>query len=82
MSSKKRPEPNGMSVRDFCRMLIFAYLGSDVSVIDAEEWIESIFPGLSTAELMQLLSLHVSDKIVTEWRENLTQVKPLWFYPN
>jgi len=63
-------------------MLIFAYLDPDSSIECAEEWLNAIFPGVQSAELLQLLSLHMSDKIVMEWRRNFTQVKPLWFYPN
>jgi len=63
-------------------MLIFAYLDPDSSIERAEEWFNTIFPGVQSAELLQLLSLHMSDKIVMEWRGNFAQVKPLWFYPN
>nr|QDH91565.1 MAG: hypothetical protein H3Bulk40452_000004 [Leviviridae sp.] len=59
---------------EICRMAIFAYLPWNEPVEYISDWLRGQFPDIPPQALLSLQELHVSDKIVTEWRKDFIEM--------
>jgi len=55
-------------------MCVFAYLPWNEPVEYISDWLRCQFPEIPPQALSSLQELHVSDKIVTEWRKDFVEM--------
>jgi len=73
-------EEVALTTLDLCRAFVFAHLPWYASVEYAEDWLITCLPSALPQLIIALLSLHVNDNVITEWRSDFVNMVRITYH--